>query len=228
MSRAKVLSDFPTNISAGTIGSSVVIDDPIITQGSDATGDVYYRAADGAFTRLAVGAADTVLTSGGAGVVPTFAAAGVPAGTIIQVGDIIRHSPDGGFNTTGSSFTHVLDGTTSGNPITATFSFTAGNTVLLVWVIAMFCHAGGNDTGVVAKISTTTTANADLVGQQSQCYIYDSGSSNCQLATKNTIHYMAEPSGTSVTYYLQIKAPWGGTASVNREETQAQFFEIKA
>ena len=158
----------------------------------------------------------------------TWVAAGVPAGTIIQVGDIIRHSPDGGFNTTGSSFTHVLDGTTSGNPITATFSFTAGNTVLLVWVIAMFCHAGGNDTGVVAKISTTTTANADLVGQQSQCYIYDSGSSNCQLATKNTIHYMAEPSGTSVTYYLQIKAPWGGTASVNREETQAQFFEIKA
>ena len=76
MSRAKVLSDFPTNISSGTIGSGVVINDPIITQTSSATGDVYYRAADGTFTRLAAGAADTVLTSGGAGVVPTFAAAG--------------------------------------------------------------------------------------------------------------------------------------------------------
>ena len=54
-----------------TLGSDV-----IMTQGSDATGDVYYRAADGKLTRLAAGAADTVLTSGGAGVVPTFAAAG--------------------------------------------------------------------------------------------------------------------------------------------------------
>ena len=61
---------------AGTIGSGVVINDPIITQTSSATGDVYYRAADGTFTGLAAGAADTVLTSGGAGVVPTFAAAG--------------------------------------------------------------------------------------------------------------------------------------------------------
>jgi len=50
-----------------TLGSTV-----IMTQGSDATGDIYYRAADGTLTRLAAGAADTVLTSSGAGAVPAF------------------------------------------------------------------------------------------------------------------------------------------------------------
>ena len=56
------------------IGDSSVIDDPIVTQGSDATGDVYYRAASGKLTRLATGGDGTVLTSTGAGAVPAFEA----------------------------------------------------------------------------------------------------------------------------------------------------------
>ena len=62
------------------IGDSSVIDDPIVTQGSDATGDVYYRAASGKLTRLATGADGTVLTSTGVGAVPAFEA--VPGGGI--------------------------------------------------------------------------------------------------------------------------------------------------
>ena len=49
---------------------------PTMTMGSDATGDIYYRAAGGALTRLATGADGTVLTSTGAGAVPAFEAAG--------------------------------------------------------------------------------------------------------------------------------------------------------
>jgi hypothetical protein len=55
---------------------------PSITLGSDATGDVYYRAAGGALTRLATGADGTVLTSTGAGAVPAFEA--VPVSDIVS------------------------------------------------------------------------------------------------------------------------------------------------
>jgi hypothetical protein len=63
------------------IGDSSVIDDPIVTQGSDATGDVYYRAASGKLTRLATGADGTVLTSTGVGAVPAFESA--PGGMVL-------------------------------------------------------------------------------------------------------------------------------------------------
>jgi hypothetical protein len=61
-------------VTSGTISTGAVIDDPTMTQGSDATGDVYYRAASGKLTRLATGADGTVLTSTGAGAVPAFEA----------------------------------------------------------------------------------------------------------------------------------------------------------
>jgi len=67
-------------ITSGTISTGAVVDDPTMTQGSDATGDVYYRAADGKLARLATGADGTVLTSTGVGAVPAFEA--VPAGGI--------------------------------------------------------------------------------------------------------------------------------------------------
>ena len=61
-------------VTSGTISTGAVIDDPTMTQGSDATGDVYYRSAAGKLTRLATGADGTVLTSTGAGAVPAFEA----------------------------------------------------------------------------------------------------------------------------------------------------------
>ena len=67
-------------VTSGTISTGAVIDDPTMTQGSDATGDVYYRAASGKLTRLATGADGTVLTSTGVGAVPAFE--GVPTGGV--------------------------------------------------------------------------------------------------------------------------------------------------
>jgi len=63
-------------VTSGTISTGTVVDDPTMTQGSDATGDVYYRASDGKLTRLATGADGTVLTSTGVGAVPAFEAVG--------------------------------------------------------------------------------------------------------------------------------------------------------
>jgi len=80
-------------VTTGTISTGAVIDDPTMTQGSDATGDVYYRAASGKLTRLATGADGTVLTSTGTGAVPAFEAA--PSGAIVQ----IAYMEDGGVAT---------------------------------------------------------------------------------------------------------------------------------
>ena len=84
MSRARILADY---VSSGDelalkapLASPAFTGSPSITLGSDATGDVYYRAAGGALTRLATGANGTVLTSTGAGAVPAFEA--IPAGGI--------------------------------------------------------------------------------------------------------------------------------------------------
>ena len=62
-------------VTGGTISTGAVIDDPTMTQGSDATGDVYYRAANGKLTRLPTTADGQVLTSTGVGAVPAWEAA---------------------------------------------------------------------------------------------------------------------------------------------------------
>ena len=106
MTRARILADY---VSGGTtaaefdyldgvtsnvqtqmdlkapLASPAITGTPSVTLGSDATGDVYYRAAGGALTRLATGAAGTVLTSTGAGAVPAFEA--LPAGSRLKATD---------------------------------------------------------------------------------------------------------------------------------------------
>ena len=47
---------------------------PIINVASDATGDIYYRSAGGAFTRLGIGSSTQVLTVSGG--IPSWAASG--------------------------------------------------------------------------------------------------------------------------------------------------------
>ena len=61
-------------VTSGGLGTGSVIDDPTITQGSDATGDTYYRAANGKMTRLAASTDGYPLTATGAGSVPAWEA----------------------------------------------------------------------------------------------------------------------------------------------------------
>ena len=58
-------------ITSGT-WSGVIDGTATMTQGSDATGDIYYRNASGHLTRLAAGADGTVLTGTGSGSVPAW------------------------------------------------------------------------------------------------------------------------------------------------------------
>ena len=82
-----VTSNIQTQFTAkAPLASPAFTGSPSITLGSDATGDVYYRAAGGALTRLATGADGTVLTSTGVGAVPAFEAA---AGGSASANDVV-------------------------------------------------------------------------------------------------------------------------------------------
>ena len=112
-------------VTSGTISTGAVIDDPTMTQGSDATGDVYYRAASGKLTRLATGADGTVLTSTGAGAVPAFEAAAA-GGKILQVTG----------QTTGTTFTTMTTaagpGTVNATVVTAAVTPTASDSDIVI------------------------------------------------------------------------------------------------
>lgn len=69
---SNILADSGKTVPSGTIvGTSdsqtltnKILTSPVINVGSDATGDIYYRNSGGAFTRLAIGGANTVLHGG--------------------------------------------------------------------------------------------------------------------------------------------------------------------
>jgi hypothetical protein len=116
--RARILADY---VSSGDelalkapLASPAFTGSPSVTLGSDATGDVYYRAAGGALTRLATGADGTVLTSTGAASVPAFEA--VPAGG--EVGQIESFTTANTNSGTESSTWVALDLTDNITPAT--------------------------------------------------------------------------------------------------------------
>ena len=69
-------------ITTGTLGAGAVLAGVTVTLGSDATGDVYYRSAGGALTRLAIGTTNQILTVS-AGGLPSWSTAA--AGTVSSV-----------------------------------------------------------------------------------------------------------------------------------------------
>ena len=111
-------------VTSGTLSTGAVIDDPTMTQGSDATGDVYYRAASGKLTRLATGADGTVLTSTGVGAVPAFEAlpglikmstittltgdvTSANSAAYVKFWDAASYTPDGGPNNTSTIYFYL-------------------------------------------------------------------------------------------------------------------------
>ena len=71
-------------VTSGT-WSGVIDGSATMTQGSDATGDVYYRNASGYLTRLAASTDGYVLTTGGAGTVPAWEAIPTSSADITSV-----------------------------------------------------------------------------------------------------------------------------------------------
>ena len=120
--RARILADY---VSSGDelalkapLASPAFTGSPSITLGSDATGDVYYRAAGGALTRLATGADGTVLTSTGAGAVPAFEA--IPASGSSAGSSAFLMGMSGAWDT-------VASGSVVGFAVTSGYGFNVGS-----------------------------------------------------------------------------------------------------
>ena len=192
-------------VTSGTISTGAVIDDPTMTQGSDATGDVYYRAASGKLTRLATGADGTVLTSTGAGAVPAFEA--LPAAAkILQVLQTVKTDTT---STTSTSFEDMTGMSVAITPSAAT------SKVYILCDINIGNATAGYFTHI--RIQNDTTGAA--------IYIADAHSVRCSALTRNANNqeisnvgpkYLDSPSTTSaVTYRVQWRVE-GQTGYLNR------------
>lgn len=196
-------------VTSGTISTGAVIDDPTMTQGSDATGDVYYRAASGKLTRLATGADGTVLTSTGTGAVPAFEA--LPAAAkILQVLQTVKTDTT---STTSTTFEAC-----SGLSVAITPAATSSKILVLADV-----NIGNSTAGYFTHVR--------LMQDSTAIYIADVYSVRCSALTRNANNqeianvgpkYLDSPSTTSeVTYSVQWRVE-GQTGYLNRNSADTE------
>jgi hypothetical protein len=160
-----------------------------MTQGSDATGDIYYRAADGTLTRLATGAADTVLTSGGTGVIPTFAAAGGGM-------SVVSHQE--------LAVTLLHDAsTTSGTVFTTTFNATSTND--FYYLIANFNVQSGDTNSSQSKFRLIDVTNSNTELAIAKIYLDINPASGVPYCTSTLmLHHRFQPASVNSTYTVKL------------------------
>ena len=139
--------------------------------------------------------------------------------------------PSGSFSTTSSTYVVVDDA--SGNAINSgAFTFTAGNQLLIILQAQLIAYGGGGDVGVYLRISNADTDNNNFISRMADTealYISSSASgATPQMDNRITFVHTDSPSGTSVTYYFQIRASHGGTVAFNRGLSSVTIMEIQA
>ena len=154
--------------------------------------------------------------------VPTFAAAGMAAGTIVKV-SLVRFTA-GTFNTTSDTFVNV----TSAN--TGAFTYASGNKVLVIWESNFYVYSGGEDSGGTLQLATNASDATGLIANTSVTnYIAVSADAQAHMRTSSTIYYLDDaPADTSKTYYMQMRRGWGASAQYIRDESSVLLLEIKA
>lgn len=154
-----------------------------------------------------------------------------PSGHIIKSSGQLNHSTTGNFTTTSSTYVVVKESDGSTPISTGAFNFTAGNKVLIMWSASMFPHNGGTDVSNYVRISTSATDNDNFIssmGDTQGAYIYSNESDSKQIGGMWQFIQTDSPSGTSVTYYFQIRAAHGGTAQYQRADSHIHLFEVQA
>ena len=209
-------------VTSGTISTGAVIDDPTMTQGSDATGDVYYRAATGKLTRLATGADGTVLTSTGAGAVPAFeAVTAAAAGHVVKVTQYLNTSD---YTTTGTT---PKRGPTSG---TITMDSTSNKMFITVTFLASVTSHGMR----VALYRNPTVSSGDTInggvnltpGTEPQVYI-GAGSAVYVPLTYTYLDTPAANSTYGLVYYEHSSNPGNSEIYGALLQTSFTFMEVK-
>ena len=189
-------------VTSGTISTGAVIDDPTMTQGSDATGDVYYRAASGKLTRLATGADGTVLTSTGAGAVPAFEAAAA-GGKILQVSD----------DTTGQTRTDINVGNDTFVDTVVTAPFTpsvSGSDVIVNAYFSVYGNNTSGDLGFVIRFKRAISGVADAFPTSLSGFGSGSAYGSGYFSYTGELHWVITPvlldspnTDSEITYTLQ-------------------------
>jgi len=245
MTRARILADY---VSGGTtaaefdyldgvtsnvqtqmdlkapLASPAITGTPSVTLGSDATGDVYYRAADGALTRLPPTADSHVLTSTGVGAVPNWEA--LPSFSSLGGGEYAfgvwdRYRYDGQTTETGSEVQDVhLAGDTNSAATTCTLTTTSNTSDLLTFEMdfGVCYHPGTNYLGFALKQATAVdmTTNASFPWKSGQHSFGSGGAGNgyyyVNIVKTNTIAGWGLAAST--TYFFQLRGmTHGGTGS---------------
>jgi hypothetical protein len=174
-------------LTAGTLSTGVVVGGVTMTLGSDATGDIYYRAAGGVLTRLAVGTGTQVLGVSG----------GLPAWVA------------GGGSSTITAGTTVTSGITSGDIISSTSNLVADSGVAvsnLVLLNAANNHTAANTFSAAGALSTpgVTISGAPITGGSGtttfpQTYL-NAGAAPTTFSTAGTMLGINTPSGFTGNY----------------------------
>ena len=183
---------------------------------------------EGGDAALTVGTTGNTTLAGTANNLGTVTAGSIAGGSITNAttfpaGHIIKqtHKADfTGYNDhTGTSY--------SASGLTIACTFTAGNKIWIIASIWMGSWDGGDDLGQHLKFyDETNSVNIDTTEPTLVYMNAEGGSSGIELNVPFTCMY--SPPGTSVTFQVYQKTPWGGTGRVDRRRCSITLNEIQA
>ena len=132
--------------------------------------------------------------------------------------------------THGESFTGNNDITSteySASGLTLACTFTPGNKIWIVASVWIGAWNGGDDTGSYFKFYDET--NGVDLGPTDDTYSYvhaQGGTAGWEGMHPFSLMY-TPPSGTSITFQVYHKVPWGGTSRVDRRRSMITLNEVQ-
>ena len=202
-----------TGISGGGTSGDVTITNSMATA-IDAKGDLIIGTGADAFSRLAVGTNNYVLTADSTTATGVKWAAAAGGGKVLQV-----------VQGTTTTSTTISSSTLTDTTITATITPSASTSKVLVLVMSnpdYYRTSGANATmDAVVKRDTTTILDFNT-GDKSASYIEVTSASNVYAQTFFNISYLDSPATTSaITYKVQASAVTGTTIWQSQSKTSA-------
>ena len=187
-----------TGISGGGTSGTVTVTNTMATA-IDAKGDLVAGTGADAFSRLAIGSNNTVLTADSAEATGMKWAAGAAGGKVLQV-----------VSGTTTTLTTINTGTFTDTGLTASITPTLATSTVLVLISQRYQVAGGDDAGINWRIrrDSTTIGTTSGTGSQYQywraqgvpsfnSYVYANNSFLDSPATTSSTTYKTQASGAT-------------------------------
>jgi hypothetical protein len=202
-----------TGISGGGTSGDVTITNSMATA-IDAKGDLIIGTGADAFSRLAVGTNNYVLTADSTQATGVKWAVAAGGGKVLQV-----------VQGTTTTSTTISSSTLTDTTITATITPSASTSKVLVLVMSNpdYYRTGGANATMDAVVKRDSTTILDFnTGDKSASYIEVTSASNVYAQTFFNISYLDSPATTSaITYKVQAGAVTGTTIWQSQSKTSA-------